>query len=151
MDSDPQMERKAHLNKLLVYAVIGVVVVVVYFVFLLISRHQAAREFEQRNTEMLNQQHRAEDQLTFNSSVAQGSASALFTLIPRLSGAGNPHRSAMTSSTRRPSASIRLWRKFGHRTRGVSGSRPKRTTTYTLTVTDANGKTATNNVEVKVR
>jgi len=23
MDSDPQMERKAHLNKLLVYAVIG--------------------------------------------------------------------------------------------------------------------------------
>jgi len=73
------------------------------------------------------------------------------TLIPRLSGAGNPHRSAMTSSTRRPSASIRLWAEVWPSHTRCFGVSPKRTTTYTLTVTDANGKTATNNVEVKVR
>ena len=150
MDSDQQMERKALLKKLLVYAVIGVVVVVVYFVFLLISRHQAAREFEQRNTEILNQQHHAEDQLTIQQLGGPGFGIRALYANPPVIRRGQSAQvcydvvNAKTVSLDPPVAEV--WPSHT-RCFGVS---PKRTTTYTLTVTDANGKTATNDVEVKV-
>jgi len=151
MDSDPQMERNAHLKKLLVYGVIGVVVVVIYLVYLVISRHQAAREFERRDAEIQRQQHRAEDELTLQQLGGPGFGIRALYANPPVIRRGESAQvcydvvNAKTVSLDPPVAEV--WPSHT-RCFGVS---PKRTTTYTLTVTDATGKTATNDVQVQVR
>ena len=150
MNSDAQMERNAHLKKLIVYAVIGFVVVVIYVVYLVTSRHQAAREFERRNTEILNEQHRAEDQLTIQQLGGPGFGIRQFYANPPVIRRGESAQvcydvvNAKTVSLDPPVAEV--WPSHT-RCFGVS---PKRTTTYTLTITDAQGKTATNDVQVQV-
>jgi hypothetical protein len=150
MTSDSQMERNAHLKKLLVYAVIGVVVVVIYFVYLVISRHQAAREFERRDAEIQRQQHRAEDDLTLKQLGGPGFGIRALYANPPVIRRGESAQvcydvvNAKTVSLDPPVAEV--WPSHT-RCFGVS---PKRTTTYTLTVTDGTGKTATNDVQVQV-
>jgi hypothetical protein len=150
MSSDSQMERNAHLKKLLVYAIIGVVVVVVYVVYLVISRHQAAREFERRDAEIQRQQHRAEDDLTLKQLGGPGFGIRQLYANPPVIRRGESAQicydvvNAKTVSLDPPVAEV--WPSHT-RCFGVS---PKRTTTYTLTVTDGAGKTATNDVQVQV-
>ena len=150
MNSDAQMERNAHLKKLMVYAVIGFVVVVIYVVYLVTSRHEAAREFERRNSELQNEQHRAEDQLTIQQLGGPGFGIRALYANPPVIRRGESAQicydvvNAKTVSLDPPVAEV--WPSHT-RCFGVS---PKRTTTYTLTITDAKGKTATNDVQVQV-
>jgi hypothetical protein len=150
MNSDAQMERNAHLKKLMVYAVIGFVVVVIYVIYLVNSRHEAAREFERRNTELQNEQHRAEDQLTIQQLGGPGFGIRALYANPGVIRRGESAQicydvvNAKSVSLDPPVAEV--WPSHT-RCFGVS---PKRTTTYTLTITDAQGKTATNDVQVQV-
>ena len=150
MNSDPQTQHDAPLKKLIVYAVIGVVVVVAYFSYLLVSRHQAAREFERRNTELINEQRRADDQLTLQQLGGPGFGIRQFYATPPVIRRGASAQvcydvvNAKTVSLDPPVAEV-----WPSHTRCFEVS-PKRTTTYKLTITDANGKTATNDVQVQV-
>ena len=87
----------------------------------------------------------------WNNLVARGSASARFYATPAVIRRGESAQicydvvNAKSVSLDPPVAEV--WPSHT-RCFGVS---PKRTTTYTLTVTDAKGKTATNKVQVQVR
>ena len=150
MNSEPQTQHDGPLKKLLVYAIIGVVLVVGYLAYLLISRHQNAREFEQRNTEIQNQQHRTEDDLTLQQLGGPGFGIRALYASPPVIRRGESAQvcydvvNAKTVSLDPPVAEV--WPSHT-RCFGVS---PKRTTTYTLTITDSAGKTATNDVQLQV-
>jgi hypothetical protein len=151
MDSDPQTQHDAPLKKPLVYAVIGIVVVAAYFAFLLLSRHQAAHEFDRRNAEILDEQHRAEDRLTLEqlggSDFGIRALYATPSVIRRGDSAQVCYDVANAKSVTLDPPVATVWPSHT-RCFGVS---PKRTTTYTLTIADAAGKTATKTVEVRVR
>jgi len=151
MDSDSHTQDKTHLKQLLVYAVIGIVVVAAYVSYLVVSRHQAAREMERRNAEQQNQQHRAEDRLTLQQLGGPGFGIRELYANPPVIRRGESAQicydvvNAKSVSLDPPVAEV--WPSHT-RCFGVS---PKRTSTYTLTITGATGKTATNTVEVRVR
>lgn len=151
MDSDPQTQHNAPLKKPLVYAVIGIVVVAAYFAFLLLSRHEAAREFDRRNAEILDEQHRAEDRLTLEqlggSDFGIRALYATPSVIRRGDSAQVCYDVANAKSVTLDPPVATVWPSHT-RCFGVS---PKRTTTYTLTIADGKGKTATKTVEVRVR
>lgn len=151
MDSDSHTQDKTNLKKLLVYAVIGIVVVAAYVSYLLLSRHEAAREFERRNAEIQDKQHRAEDRLTLEQLGGPGFGIRALYANPAVLRRGESAQicydvvNAKSVSLDPPVAEV--WPSHT-RCFGVS---PKRTTTYTLTITGATGKTATNTVQVQVR
>ena|SRR5271165_3009709 len=151
MDTDSHTRDKTHLKQLLVYAVIGIVVVAAYVSYLLVSRHDAAREFERRNAEQQDQQHRVEDRLTLQQLGGPGFGIRELYANPPVIRRGESAQicydvvNAKSVSLDPPVAEV--WPSHT-RCFGVS---PQRTTTYTLTITGATGKTATNTVEVRVR
>jgi len=150
MDSDPQPQQHTPMKKPLVYAVIGVVVVAGYLSYLVISRHEAAREYERRNTEILNQQHQAEDQLTLEQLAGKDFGIRTLYATPPVIRRGETAEvcydvsNAKSVSLDPPVATV-----WPSHTRCFEVT-PKRTTTYTLTITDAAGKTASKTVEVRV-
>jgi hypothetical protein len=151
MNSDPQMQHDGALKKPLVYAFIGIVVVAAYVSFLLLSRHEAAREFERRNAQIQDEQHRAEDRLTLEQLGGPGFGIRALYVTPAVIRRGDSAQicydvvNAKSVSLDPPVAEV--WPSHT-RCFGVS---PKRTTTYTLTIYGATGKTATNTVQVQVR
>ena len=151
MNSDPQPQNDGPLKKPLVYAFIGIVVVAAYVSYLVLSRHEAAREFERSNTEIQDKQHRAEDRLTLEQLGGPGFGIRALYATPAVIRRGDSAQicydvvNAKSVSLDPPVAEV--WPSHT-RCFGVS---PKRTTTYTLTITGATGKTATNTVQVKVR
>lgn len=151
MNSDPQTQHNAPLKKPLVYAVIGIVAVAGYFAFLVISRHEAAREFDRRNTEIIDEQHRAEDRLTLEQlGGTEFGIRALYvdpSVIRRGESAQICYDVANAKNVSLDPPVAQVWPSH---TRCFEVS-PKRTTTYTLTITDATGKTATKTVQVHVR
>jgi len=151
MDSDSQTQQDSPLKKPLVYAIIGIVVVAAYVSYLVVSRHEAAREFERRNAQIQNQQHHAEDRLTLEQLGGPGFGIRTLYATPAVIRRGESAQicydvvNAKSVSLDPPVAEV--WPSHT-RCFGVS---PKRTTTYTLTITGATGKTATNEVQVQVR
>jgi len=151
MDSDSQTQQDSPLKKPLVYAFIGIVVVAAYVSYLVVSRHEAAREFERRNAQIQNQQHHAEDRLTLEQLGGPGFGIRTLYATPAVIRRGESAQicydvvNAKSVSLDPPVAEV--WPSHT-RCFGVS---PKRTTTYTLTITGATGKTATNEVQVQVR
>ena len=151
MNPDPQTQHDGPLKKPLVYAFIGIVVVAAYFAFLLVSRHEAAREFERRNTEILDEQHRAEDRLTLEQLGGSDFGIRALYVTPSVIRRGGSAEicydvaNAKTVTLDPPVATV-----WPSHTRCFEVS-PKRTTTYTLTIADAAGKTATKTVQVQVR
>ena len=151
MNSDPQKQHNAPLKKPLVYAFIGIVVVAAYVAFLVLSRHEAARDFNRRNAEILDEQHRAEDRLTLEQlGGSEFGIRALYvdpSVIRRGESAQICYDVANAKSVSLDPPVATVWPSH---TRCFEVS-PKRTTTYTLTITDATGKTATKEVQVQVR
>ena len=151
MNSDPQMPHDSPLKKPIVYAIIGIVIVVAYVAFLLISRHEVAREFDRRNAEIQDEQHRAEDRLTLEQlGGSDFGIRALYvtpTVIPRGQSAQICYDVANAKSVKLDPPVADVWPSH---TRCFEVS-PKRTTTYTLTITDATGKTASKDVQVLVQ
>ncbi len=151
MNSDPQTQQDGRLKKPLVYALIGIVVVAAYFVFLLLSRHEAAREFDRRNGEILDEQHRAEDRLTLQQLGGSEFAIRALYVDPSVIRRGESAQicydvaNAKSVSLDPPVATV-----WPSHTRCFEVS-PKRTTNYTLTINDGTGKTATKTVQVRVR
>ncbi|HKI12113.1 MAG TPA: hypothetical protein VKA02_08360 [Candidatus Acidoferrum sp.] len=151
MDSDSQTRQDSPLKKPLVYAFIGIVVVAAYVSYLVLSRHEAAREFERRDAQIQNQQHHAEDRLTLEQLGGPGFGIRTLYATPAVIRRGESAQicydvvNAKSVSLDPPVAEV--WPSHT-RCFGVS---PKRTTTYTLTITGATGKTATNEVQVQVR
>jgi len=151
MNSDPQKQHNAPLKKPLVYAFIGIVVVAAYVAFLVLSRHEAARDFNRRNAEILDEQHRAEDRLTLEQlGGSEFGIRALYvdpSVIRRGESAQICYDVANAKSVSLDPPVATVWPSH---TRCFEVS-PKRTTTYTLTITNATGKTATKEVQVQVR
>jgi hypothetical protein len=151
MNPDPQTQHDGPLKKPLVYAFIGIVVVAAYFAFLLVTRHEAAREFERRNTEILDEQHRAEDRLTLEQLGGSDFGIRALYVTPSVIRRGGSAEicydvaNAKSVTLDPPVATV-----WPSHTRCFEVS-PKRTTTYTLTIADAAGKTATKAVQVQVR
>ena len=151
MDSDPQMQHNAPLKKPLVYAFIGIVVLAAYVSYLVLSRHESAREYERRNTEILNEQHRAEDRLTLEQLGGSDFGIRALYVTPSVIRRGGSAEicydvaNAKSVTLDPPVATV-----WPSHTRCFEVS-PMRTTTYTLTIADGTGKTATKTVQVQVR
>jgi hypothetical protein len=152
MNSDPQMQHNApRLKKLLVYAFIAIVVAASYVAYVLLSRRVSTREIERRSAAKQAEQHRAEDRLTLEQLGGSEFGIRALSVAPSVIRRGESAEicydvtNAKSVSLDPPVAEV-----WPSHTRCFEVS-PKRTTTYTLTITDATGGTVASEVQVQVR
>lgn len=152
MNSDPQMQHNApRLKKLLVYAFIAIVVAASYVAYVLLSRRVSTREIERRNAAKQAEQHRAEDRLTLEQLGGSDFGIRALSVSPSVIRRGESAEicydvtNAKSVSLDPPVAEV-----WPSHTRCFEVS-PKRTTTYTLSITDATGGTVASEVQVQVR
>lgn len=151
MNPDPQIPRKSPLKNPLLYSSIAIAVVAAYVVLVFLFRYDSNRQIERSNAESQAEQRREEDRKEIE--ILGGSDLAIRALYisPPIIRRGESAEvcydvaNAKTVTLNPPEAEV--W---------PSHSRcfhvtPKRTTTYTLSISDAAGKTATQSVEVTVR
>ena len=151
MNSDSQIPRKSPLRNPLLYSSIAIVVVAAYVVLIFLSRYDLNRRIEKSNAERQAEQRREEDRKEIEILGGSDLAIRAFYISPPLIRQGESAEicydvaNAKTVTLDPPEAEV--W---------PSHSRcfhvaPKRSTTYTLTISDAAGKTATQSVELTVR
>jgi hypothetical protein len=151
MNSDPQMQQNAlRLKKLLVYALIAIVVAASWVAYILLSRRASTRDIERRNAAKQAEQHRADDRLTLEqlggSDFGIRALSASPAVIRRGESAEICYDVTNAKSVSLDPPVAQVWPSH---TRCFEVS-PKRTTTYTLTITDAKGETVASEVQVQV-
>jgi len=147
----PQIPRRKLFRNPLLYSSIAIVVVAAYVVLVFLSRYDSNRLIERRNAERQAEQRREENRKEIE--LLGGSELAIrgFYVAPAVIRRGESAEvcydvaNAKTVTLDPPEAEV--WPSHS-RCFHVS---PERTTTYTLTISDAAGKTATQSVEVTVR
>jgi hypothetical protein len=151
MNPDPQIPRKSPLKNPLLYFFIAIAVVAAYVVLVFLSRYDSNRLIKRRNAERQAEQRREEDRKEIE--ILGGSELAIraFYVAPAVIRHGESSEicydvaNAKTVTLDPPEAEV--W---------PSHSRcfhvtPKRTTTYTLTISDTAGKRVSQSIELKVR
>jgi hypothetical protein len=151
LNPDPQIPRKTLFKNPLLYSSIAIVAVAAYVVLVFLSRYDLNRRIERSNAERQAEQRREEDRKEIE--ILGGSELAIraFYISPAIIRRGESAEicydvaNAKTVTLDPPEAEV--W---------PSHSRcfhvtPRITTTYTLTISDAAGKTATQSVELTVR
>lgn len=137
-------------KKLYFYSAFLVAVIALYIGYIFFSRYQANRAFEQHNTEKASERRRADDRAAFEQlGGAELAIRALYvspTVIHRgeLAELCYDVGNAKTVTLDPPEGNV-----WPSHTRCL-GLAPKKTTTYTLTIADASGKTVAQSVELKV-
>jgi len=151
MNPDPQIPRKTPFKNPLVYSSITLVVVAVYVFLVFLSRYDLNRRIERSNAERQAEQRREEDRKEIEILGGSDLAIRTFYISPAFIRRGESAEicydvaNAKTVTLDPPEAEV--W---------PSHSRcfhvtPKSTTTYTLTISDAAGKTVKQSVELSVR
>ena len=151
MNSDPQTQHNSpRLKKPLVYVFIAIVVAAGYVGYILLSRRASTREIERRNAAKQAEQRRTEDRLTLEqlggSDFGIRALSASPAVIRRGESAEICYDVTNAKSVSLDPPVAQVWPSH---TRCFEVS-PKRTTTYTLTITNAKGETVASEVEVQV-
>lgn len=151
MDPNPQAPLKSPLKNPYLYSSLLLLAVAVYVGYILLSRYQSNRDFERRNLEKAAEQRRENDRKAVEQ--LGGSDLSIRGLyvspasIRRGETAQLCYDVANAKSVTLDPPEGEVW---------PSHSRclilsPKKTTTYTLTITDANGQKVSQTVDLKVR
>jgi len=150
MDTQAPPQKSIFKNPHL-YSVVVVVVALAYVIFLFVSRYESRRAFEQRNAEKAAEQRRADDRAAIEQLGGSDLAIRALYVSPAIIHRGDSAQlcydvaNAKTVTLDPPVGQV--W---------PSHSRcldllPKKTTTYTLTIADASGKSASQSVQLQVR
>lgn len=143
--------QKSFFKNPYLYSSIALVLTLAYVIFLFLSRHESTREFERRNAEKAAEQQRADDRAAIEQ--LGGSELAIHALYvsPALIRRGESAQlcydvaNAKTVALDPPAGQV--WPSH-NRCLALS---PVKTTTYTLTISDASGKSAFQSVQLQVR
>ena len=150
MDTQTPSQKSLFKNPYL-YSGIVFAVVLGYVAFLLFSRYESNRAFEQRNAEKASEQRRADDRATVEQLGGSEFAIRSLYVSPGIIHRGESAQlcydvaNAKTVTLDPPEGGV--WPSH-YRCLDLS---PKKTTTYTLTISDANGKTLSQTVQLRVR
>ena len=150
-NSDVSPPRKSHLKKRYVYSGLLVAVFACYVTYIFFSRYEANNAFERRNAEETSERRRRDDHTAIKQLGGSDLAIRALYASPSVIHRGESAElcydvaNAKTVTLDPPEGSV-----WPSHTRCLKLS-PKKTTTYTLTITDVSGKTASESVELKVR
>ena len=151
MNSDPPIPHKSPLRNPLLYFSIAIAVVAAYVVLVFLSRYDSNRQIERRDAAHQAEERREEDRKEIEILGGSDLAIRAFYVVPadirRGESAEICYDVANAKAVTLDPPEAEVWPSHS-RCFHVS---PKRTTTYTLTITDAAGKAATQAVELKVR
>lgn len=151
MDQQPRENKPPILKNPLMYSGLALVIVAAYVVFVLFSRHESNRAYERRIDQKAAEQQRESDRNAIEQLGGSDLAIRAFYIAPAEIGRGGTAQicydvaNAKTVTLDPPAGEV--WPSH-NRCLDVSA---KSTTTYTLTITDSAGKTATQSVELKVK
>jgi len=151
MNPDPQIPRKSLFRNPFLYFSIAIAVAASYVVLVLLSRYDSSRQIERRNAERQAEQRRADDRSAIELLGGSQLAIRAFYISPAIIRRGESAEicydvaNAKVVSLDPPEAEV--WPSHS-RCFQVS---PNRTTTYTLTIADATGKTVAQSIELAVR
>jgi hypothetical protein len=150
-NSDVSPPRKSHLKKRYVYSGLLVAVFACYVTYIFFSRYEASNAFERRNAEETSERRGRDDRAAIEQLGGSDLAIRALYASPSVIHRGESAElcydvaNAKTVALDPPEGAV-----WPSHTRCLKLS-PNRTTTYTLTITDVSGKTASRSVELKVR
>jgi len=150
MDTQTPPQKSIFKNPHL-YSVIAIVVALAYVIFLFVSRYESRRTFERRNAEKAAEQRRADDRAAIEQLGGSDLAIRALYVSPAIIHRGESAQlcydvaNAKTVTLDPPVGQV-----WPSHSRCLDLS-PKKTTTYTLTIADASGKSASQSVQLQVR
>lgn len=142
---------KSIFKKPYFYSAIVLAAVLAYVAFLLISRHESDRAFDRRNAQKAAEEQREEDRAAVEQLGGSELAIRALYVAPQIIRPGETAQlcydvaNAKTVTLDPPAGEV-----WPAHNRCVDVA-PKKTTTYTLSITDSTGKSASQSVELKVR
>jgi hypothetical protein len=142
--------KKSPLKNPYLYSSIVILAVMAYVAYVLVTRFESNREFERRNVEKATEQRREDDRKAIEQLGGSELSIRGLYLSPESIRRGETAQlcydvaNAKTVVLDPPEAEV-----WPSHSRCVNLS-PKKTTTYTLTITDATGQKASQSVELKV-
>lgn len=143
--------RKSPLKNPLLYSTIAALVIALYVGFIFFTRYESNRALESRNAAKAEQQRRADDLAAIQQLGGSELAIGAFYVSPALIHPGEQAQvcydvsNAKTVTIEPPVGDV-----WPSHTRCLDVS-PKKTTTYTLTIKDASGQSASQSVKLEVR
>jgi hypothetical protein len=150
MTPEPASPQKSPLKNPYFYTAVVMVFVLGYVAFVLISRYDSNRDIDRRNAERAAEQRRADDRAAVEQFGGSELAIRALYLRPATIRRGQSSQlcydvaNAKTVTLDPPAGAV-----WPSHTRCLDVS-PAKTTTYTLTIADASGKTASQSVELLV-
>jgi len=144
-------QQKSILKSPYLYSGIIFTVVLVYLIFLFVARYESRRAFERRNAEKAAEQRRAEDRATIEQLGGSELVIRAFYVSPAIIHRGEFAQlcydvaNAKTVTLDPPAGQV--WPSH-FRCLDLS---PNKTTTYTLTIADDSGKSASQTLQLQVR
>jgi hypothetical protein len=151
MSVDPGPDKKSPLKNPAVYTGLALLIVFLYVCWIFFARWQENRSLERRTGEEKTQKQREQDRVALDQLGGKDLAIQMFyatpTAIPRGESARLCYGVANAKSIKLEPQDNPMWPSHS---RCVDVS-PRQDTTYTLTISDAAGKTLTQSVDVKVR
>ncbi len=151
VNSNPQPESKPAFKNPFLYSTLAILFVAVYVGYVLLNRYESKREFEKRTAEQESEKRREEDRRAIEQlGGAELSIRALY-VSPAMVRAGEPAQlcydvaNAKTVTLEPPVAEV--WPSHSR----CIDLKTKKSTTYTLSIADASGKTVSQSVELKVK
>jgi hypothetical protein len=149
--SAPPPPQKSPFKKPYLYTFIIFVVAAAYIVFVFLARHESNRAFERRNMQKAAARQRADDQAAIDQFGGSQLAILAFYATPAAFRRGQSAQlcydvaNAKTVTLDPPAGNV--WPSH-NRCLDIA---PKKTTTYTLTIADATGKSTSQSIEVFVQ
>ena len=149
--SNPPPPRKSFFKRPYLYSGLLLLAVALYVGFLLLSRRESNRAFEQRNAEKAAEQQRADDRATIEQLGGSELAIRALYVSPPIVHRGEKAQlcydvaNANVVTLDPPAAEV-----WPSHTRCLDLS-SRKTTTYTLTITDAAGHSVSQSVQLQVR
>jgi hypothetical protein len=150
-NSDVSPPQESRVKRLYVYSGLLVAVIAGFVAYTFFSRYEVNKGFERRNAEKTSEQRRRDDRAAIEQLGGSALAIRAFYASPSVIRRGESAElcydvaNAKTVALDPPEGSV-----WPSHTRCLKLS-PRKTTTYTLTITDVSGKTASQSVELKVR
>ena len=151
MDSNSSSAQKSPLKNPYLYSSLVVLVVAAYVAYLLVSRYQSNREFERRNVEKATEQRREDDRKAIEQlGGSELSIRGLYISPASIRRGGTAQLCYDVANAKSVTLDPPEGEVWPSHSRCVNLS-PKKSSTYTLTITDASGQKVSQSVELKVR
>ena len=150
-NSNPRPPQKSPFKNPFLYSGILLLAVAVYVVFILLSRHESNRAFEQRNVEKAAEQQRADDRAAIEQLCGSELAiRALYVSPPIIHRGEKAQLCYDVANAKAVTLDPPVGEVWPSHSRCLDLS-PRKTTTYTLTITGAAGHSISQSVQLQVR